>query len=1227
MLLSSSPRFACSRPFPRASHPVAQNWDVDVDVCERIFQTLPGKSAALCCAPAGRPVSTECARIFSGDEVPKSAGGSTICACTGVATNVVADYTLMYSAVDRSMNKAQDVSYHVKYQDTVPPNVAAAIPAHATLDACDCAANPSQSSLQVRSDACTTTGRTARDAVNGDVPMTSAVSYYADTSATFVSDFQTAGTSGCPPNGAAPKYASGITTGANVPGVYCTEYCAADDSGASACAVSFTTVNDPGDPTFALTDPHQGIECSATTTFLESAYTKIESKLWCLGSSQMSVTSTTPIDQIAHTPGKYEITFTAKHHAGYYTAPAQVTCKLTVDNYVGTVKYNNVVLTATSGDPNNWGSTKIYTFTEVSGARLDVQGRESGHGTTCQGTQCSGFAMECQELGGGAWDKFASTTDGSCKVSKVSDGTQYAPALTASSFSLTDSFGTGHEKIWGAGAAHNEWVLFSCKPASVGSKASSQTQKTQTVEVKDSKAPSWGANMCSGWDVQLSQDEARTNGVPAVPLPTGSDQCYGSLTAFLSPLSAQDEELSKGNAVGSYEELYTIADNAGNQATCTRKVAIVQPPTKAPTTAPSAAPTRAPTHHICDSTANPCDAQQGTCDKMSTQTATGSVTRTRRRLGDITRTCAEQSCKPFRGPNGGAFRWGGAYGQDKLKECEGDCDRDVDCDTGLFCSKDEDKGAHILTGCSGSYRRYGDFCVKKPGYTKPPTKVPTKAPTKTPTSHVHVALLGSALSAHAGTFQCGCQPGFECSDLTADPHCLQCKMTPAPTQSPTSAPTAPSPPTCTLGGNVDVKLERCSDVSAFTDEGATCVSGTAGDDATFTVQATSIELATAGKQVCSTSSKAEVVFVLDASGSVGSRNFKKVLETVKDIVQRLDIGDDGVRVGVLRYASKSGSNPQVSIELGTTNKKAELLTKIENIRYTGGLTYTANALQVTRADMFKNARAAVPKIVMVVTDGISTDGSQLAAKATELRAMVDPSGSGNDGIVYALGIATPYLSGLSKELGKIATPGYSQMIANFDVLAVTANVLVKMICTSSGGTTGAVVTSVATSDVGEFTLKYTAKNPIDATLVSTPVYRTVTIIDTTGPEWSSFKPVVELEASAPVTAKTTLALTGTLPTASNTCGSDAPLVQFQVSPAALENSDDPTTIYCGLDGTAGAAQAASVSAAATVAQDLSKLATVCGRYTVKWTATDIAGNKNEVAQGVYVRDSTAPNFS
>ena len=309
----------------------------------------------------------------------------------------------------------------------------------------------------------------------------------------------------CPPPPVHPSCARSTRT----PGMYCTEWCSVDSSGNEGCVSHFVTVNDPGAPYLEISPATESLECNVDQPEL-GTLVDFHVQFDCLNPPAVTHTDLGTVKFA--TKGKYEIvyevdpyfingpkstttqTFTVVDNRDPVitcpedtqvivgdvdvavamapplttvatAAPAFVTCKLTVDNHLDTVKYNDVVLTPTNGDASRgWDITKIYSFTTVPGARLDVVGREDGHGGTCLGTQCSGFAMECQDLDGGAWDKFASTTDGSCKISKVSDGTAYVPAVTGSGFSLKDSFGTGHEKIWGAGAQHNEWILFSCKP-------------------------------------------------------------------------------------------------------------------------------------------------------------------------------------------------------------------------------------------------------------------------------------------------------------------------------------------------------------------------------------------------------------------------------------------------------------------------------------------------------------------------------------------------------------------------------------------------------------------------------------------------------------------------------------------------------------------------------------------------------------------------------------------
>ena len=48
-------------------------------------------------------------------------------------------------------------------------------------------------------------------------------------------------------------------------------------------------------------------------------------------------------------------------------------------------------------------------------------------------------------------------------------------------------------------------------------------------------------------------------------------------------------------------------------------------------------------------------------------------------------------------------------------------------------------------------------------------------------------------------------------------------------------------------------------------------------------------------EVCINTTQTDIVFVIDASGSVGSSNFQSMLQWMTSVVGALDIGDDGFR--------------------------------------------------------------------------------------------------------------------------------------------------------------------------------------------------------------------------------------------------------------------------------------------------------------------------------------------
>ena len=127
------------------------------------------------------------------------------------------------------------------------------------------------------------------------------------------------------------------------------------------------------------------------------------------------------------------------------------------------------------------------------------------------------------------------------------------------------------------------------------------------------------------------------------------------------------------------------------------------------------------------------------------------------------------------------------------------------------------------------------------------------------------------------------------------------------------------------------------------------------------------------------------MFLLDASGSVGSFDFQNILNLVADIVSELDIGPDNGQVAVIRFASSAS----VIFGLSAHNNQGDLLAAIRNVQYTGGGTNTAGALNLLVSNGFIGARPesqGIPRVAVVVTDGFSNNQAATFAAAAAVRA-------------------------------------------------------------------------------------------------------------------------------------------------------------------------------------------------------------------------------------------------
>ena len=125
----------------------------------------------------------------------------------------------------------------------------------------------------------------------------------------------------------------------------------------------------------------------------------------------------------------------------------------------------------------------------------------------------------------------------------------------------------------------------------------------------------------------------------------------------------------------------------------------------------------------------------------------------------------------------------------------------------------------------------------------------------------------------------------------------------------------------------------------------------------------------------------DIVFVLDSSGSILSRNYDLMKSFLSRLVGKLDIDSAKTRVGLVTFASTVGT----VINLNAHSSVASIQSAISSLTYTGGLTETAVALAYVRTTMLTSsagARNNVPKVVVILTDGRSSN--RTATQVSEL---------------------------------------------------------------------------------------------------------------------------------------------------------------------------------------------------------------------------------------------------
>ncbi|XP_071337257.1 vitrin isoform X5 [Trachinotus anak] len=175
----------------------------------------------------------------------------------------------------------------------------------------------------------------------------------------------------------------------------------------------------------------------------------------------------------------------------------------------------------------------------------------------------------------------------------------------------------------------------------------------------------------------------------------------------------------------------------------------------------------------------------------------------------------------------------------------------------------------------------------------------------------------------------------------------------------------------------------------------------------------------------------DIAFVIDGSSSVGTGNFRTVLQFVANVTREFEISDTDTRVGAVQYTYEQ----RLEFAFGQYNNKAELLNAIKRINYWSGGTSTGAAITYAAEQLFSKSKPNKRKIMIVITDGRSYDDVRVPALAVHSQGV----------IAYSIGIAWA----AQDELEYIATDPdkeHSFFVDEFDNLYKFVPKIIHNIC-------------------------------------------------------------------------------------------------------------------------------------------------------------------------------------
>ncbi|XP_034713988.1 collagen alpha-1(XII) chain isoform X4 [Etheostoma cragini] len=187
--------------------------------------------------------------------------------------------------------------------------------------------------------------------------------------------------------------------------------------------------------------------------------------------------------------------------------------------------------------------------------------------------------------------------------------------------------------------------------------------------------------------------------------------------------------------------------------------------------------------------------------------------------------------------------------------------------------------------------------------------------------------------------------------------------------------------------------------------------------------------------------KADLVFLIDGSWSIGDDSFNKVIQFVKSMTGAFDvISPSGMQVSFVQFSDDA----KTEFKLNTYYDKGIVISALQSVRYRGGNTKTGVALKHVYEKVFTSdsgMRRNVPKVLVVVTDGRSQDEVKKSAEKLQH--------SGYS--VFVVGVADVDTTEL-RIIGSKPSERHVFVVDDYDAFAKIQDNLITFICETATST-------------------------------------------------------------------------------------------------------------------------------------------------------------------------------